>query len=202
MGAPEKIKDWLTKFDSIIEWAAADPELVKQDQFLRGLFETAFPPEGLPVEIKFKSADGQLDLDEIAGEHKPYYLAEVTTTTVTPRSGKTKTTSQLVLKLKDSTEIKRILVKRGLLSAGAKKASAGTPRKATGKRNPYVRIASTLEKLVRGYELELAQVDALAREAEERGDARSVKSYSEERGRIQKNLELARQHLAESEGRL
>jgi len=114
----EIIEKWLSQFDSVLEQFAADPSMVRGNDFLYNLFKLAYPPEGLPRKIPFREGAESYNFDEISAKHHPYYAATRRETTRTNATGETSTKVEIILKLNDSEPFQRMLADRGFIKAG------------------------------------------------------------------------------------
>jgi hypothetical protein len=196
MDTSETIGKWLEDFDSLIERVAVEPNIVKQDVFLRRAFELAFPPKGLPSKFTIKSKGEAAVFEPTIQAYRPYYRAKTTQREVTgPKTGSVKITSSLGLTLKDTIHVALVLKKNGLVRDNAEiVAKAAALAKARKRRSEY---SKSIEQLFRLRELqlkELAQVETFLREPEKRGDAKMTKYYEEDRKRIMQDIERSR-HL-------
>src|SRR5436305_3690584 len=100
MDTSEKIKTWIADLDGTIDAVAVDSAAVKKDVFLRRAFELAFPPEGLPNEIRIKTEGEALLLEEVVIAHRPYYLASTKETTkINAMTGEEMTRTSLYLRM-------------------------------------------------------------------------------------------------------
>jgi ribosomal protein S8 len=186
MDTSEIISAWLARFDLTIDALAVDPEAVKQDNFLRRAFELAFPPEGLPEEIKVKAV-GKADLLEpVVVAHRPYYLASTKETTkINPKTGEEKANSVLVLRLKKIAGIAQVLKEHGFIRRGTKlDPTGGVPVRSRGTRGEYAKTVSLMLKMRQHQQAELEQLEALERHYESRGDSETAKRYKEEHKRV------------------
>jgi len=114
----EVIEKWLSQFDSVLEQFAADPVMVRRDDFLYDLFKLAYPPEGLPRKIPFREGAESYNFDEISAKHHPYYAAARRETTRTNAAGETSKKVEIVLKLNNSEPFRRMLADRGFIKRG------------------------------------------------------------------------------------
>lgn len=193
MEPAETVRAWLANFDSLIDRVAIDPLLVKEDKFLRRVFELAFPPEGLPKEIKVKVVGNASKLDELE-VLKPYYDSKKITRTVTkPASGEVKTTSQVILRLKNLDQVGLALVEHGLVPREAllpPSAGAALPTKRRGGR--YRRIVALLLQARERQHAELLRLEKLESQATSRGDLRAAQIYQEQRQQLEEEIKSAR----------
>jgi ribosomal protein S8 len=186
MDTSEIISAWLARFDLTIDTLAVDPEVVKRDNFLRRAFELAFPPEGLPEEIKVKAV-GKADLlKPVVAAHRPYYLASTKETTkINPKTGEEKANSVLILRLKNVAGIAQVLKEHGFIRRDIELVSAGgMPVRSRRTRGEYAKTVSLMLKMRQHQQAELEHLQALERHYESRGDAEMAKRYKEEHKRV------------------
>lgn len=190
MDTSEKIKMWLADFEGTIDAVAVDPATVKKDSFLRRAFELAFPPEGLPDEIRIKSEGKAVLLEEVISAHRPYYLASTKETTkFNTKTGEEKTNTSLVLRLKNSNGIPQVLKAHGLLRKDARLASGATPLKSGRSRGGYAQNVNLMLKMRQLQGAKLQQLEALENDSKRRGDLKMAKRYQEECRRVTQELE-------------
>jgi hypothetical protein len=191
MEIAEVIKEWLDGFDSIIDSAAVEPALVKQDGFLRRAFELAFPPEDLSHKISFKSEGEAVALEPMIQAHRPYYRSKtIQRETTNPKTGVVKVTSRLELSLKDSAHVVLALKENGLVRSDAEVVTkALAVAKSRKRRSEYSKSVELLLRIRQLQAAELAQVEAYLREAQKRGDSQTVKYYENEHGRVVQDIE-------------
>jgi hypothetical protein len=192
MEPAEIIKTWLANLDSLIDRIAVDPLRVKEDKLLRRAFELAFPPEGLPREVKAKGDSG--DLDEITEALRPYYDAKKITRTVTkPASSEVKTTSRVILRLKDLDQVSLALVERGLIRSDATLplSTGALPTKKRGG-GRYRQIVTLLLQARERQQEELSRLKKLESQAKNRGDLGSAQIYQEQRLQLEEEIKSAR----------
>jgi hypothetical protein len=189
----EIIREWIVNLDSLIDRVAIDPSRVKEDKFLRRLFELAFPPEGLPEEIRVKKGDPK-ETDAIVEALKPYYDAKKSTKTVTkPASSEVKTTSQAILRLKDFGQVGLVLVENGLIRRDVLlPASPGTLPGKRGGGGHYRKIVSMLLQAREHQQEELSRLERLEGQAVSRGDLRSAQIYKEQRLKFEEESKIVR----------
>jgi hypothetical protein len=178
----EIVRAWLANFDSLIDRVAVDPLRVKGDKFLRRAFELAFPPEGLPREIRVKVGGNAGGLDEIEAL-KPYYDSKKITRTITkPASGEVKTTSRVILRLKDLDQVGLALVEHGLVRREALlPLSASVPPTKRRGGGHYRRIVALLLQARERQQAELFRLEKLESQATSRGDVQASQIYKEQR---------------------
>lgn len=196
------IAAWLRDFDSIIDQYGSDPTLIKSDDFLRSLFQRAFPPPNLPERLEFKTKDSGDGLHELADAHHPYYGFKLSTRTRIDAKGKETKSSKLVLKIVKSVEYLEILRSHGLLRDGQQ-----APRPVLGRRgelsvkprsrprDPALKILKLVQE---GCDLgakAVAEIEEDLAAARKRGDARMVALYDRMLAQEKKSAERFTQEL-------
>jgi hypothetical protein len=172
MEISETIREWLNGFDAIIDSAAVEPSAVKQDGFLRRVFELAFPPKDLPSKITLNSEGEAVSLEPIIKAHRPYYRAKTIQRERTdPKTGAVKVTSRLELSLKSSDHVILVLKENGIVRENSRIVTRSMVLAKTRKRrSDYSKNIELLLKVRNLQAAGLAQVEAFLRGAEKRED--------------------------------
>lgn len=173
----EAIERWRADFDSVIERYAADPSVVKKDLCLRDLFLLAFPPPDLPPEPQL--SPDEVESDDVINALHPYYSATKTVKKITDaKTGKTKTTTKVKLRLRDMEGVVLVLAEHGLISRNVKlHERTGRIKRRSTKKGDYVETASKLLELRKTLFEGIARFENLERDALSQGNEAQAKEY-------------------------